>query len=220
MPDTSQHKYAAAAASLQHIAPDCRLGVGSGSTVAHFIAALASAKTRLSCVVASSEVSARLLEQNGIHTTSLEHAGDIDLYIDSADEIDDNLQMIKGGGGAHTREKIIACSARRFIAIADGSKKVSRLGNFPLAVEVIPMARSYVARQLAAMGATIAWREGFVTDNGNWILDVRQLDLLAAAEMEKKLNQIVGVVENGLFAVRRADVAIIADDSGTHTYPL
>lgn len=208
------HKQAAAAAALERLPPDCRLGIGSGSTVNHFISGLAAHQTRPACVVASSEASARLLEQNGIRCTALNSAGDLDLYIDGADEIDDNRQMLKGGGGAHTREKIVAHCARRFIAIIDGSKKVARLGRFPLAVEVIPMARAYVARQLAALGGTVAWREGFVTDDGNWILDVRRLDLTAAADMERRLNQIPGVVENGIFAVRRADAVITADARG------
>ena len=211
-----EHKRAAAAAAAEQIPPDCRLGVGSGSTVYHFISALAPQKAKLACVVASSEATASLLEKNGIRTTSLNSAGDLDLYVDGADEIDDNMQMIKGGGGAHTREKIIANCARRFTAIVDGSKCVSRLGAFPLPVEVLPMARAFVARKLAAMGGNVLWREGFVTDNGNWILDVRGLDLTAAAECERRLNQIPGVVENGIFALRRADVRIVADEQGVH----
>lgn len=209
-----QHKQAAAHAALQHLKPQCRLGVGSGSTVNHFITALAPLKQRLACAVASSEATARLLEQHGIRTTTLDVAGDLDQYVDGADEIDDNMQMIKGGGGAHTREKIIACCARQFIAIVDESKLVSRLGAFPLPVEVLPMARAFVARKLAGMGGTVSWREGTVTDNGNWILDVRGLDLTAAAECERALNHIPGVVENGLFALRRANTRIVAGARG------
>lgn len=214
------HKKAAAAAALELVRDGCRLGVGTGSTVNHFIAALPALKSKPSCVVASSEASARLLEQSGIRTVPLDRAGGVDLYVDGADEIDGNLQMIKGGGGAHTREKILACCAGRFIVIADGSKKVARLGAFPLPVEVIPMARGLVARALAALGGAVQWREGVVTDNGNWILDVRGLDLTAAAEREREINQLTGVVENGLFAQRRADRALIADGGGVHTLTL
>ncbi len=209
-----EQKQAAAHAALAHIQAPCRLGVGSGSTVKHLITLLPQVKNNLASVVASSETTARLLEQNNIRTSTLDSVGDLDLYIDGADEIDDNLQMIKGGGGAHTWEKILACAARRFIAIVDGSKQVKRLGRFPLPIEVIPLARGYVARKLAAMGGTVEWREGTVTDSGNWILDVRGLELTAAAEQERQIQQIVGVVENGLFAVRRADLAIIATPDG------
>lgn len=209
-----EYKQAAASAAVRCVRADCRLGVGTGSTVAHFIVALAESRVRLGCAVASSEVTARQLEQYGIRTTTLDAAGGVDLYVDGADEIDGNLQLLKGGGGAHTREKIIACCARQFVVIADAGKRVARLGEFPLAVEVIPMARGAVARQLAAMGGNVAWREGAVTDNGNWLLDVRELDLTAAAEMERRVNAIVGVVENGIFAVRRADLAFVAGADG------
>lgn len=207
-------KRAAAAAALNHIADSCRLGVGTGSTVNCLIDQLPAARARIDCVVSSSQQSARRLEQNGFRCIPLDRAGALDLYIDSADEIDDNLQMIKGGGGAHTQEKIVAVAARRFICIADCGKQVARLGAFPLPVEVIPMARGLAARKLAAMGGAVRWREGFVTDNGNWILDVSGLDITAAAEREREINQITGVVENGIFAVRRADIAIIASAAG------
>ena len=211
---THTYKQAAARAVLEHIPHDCRLGVGTGSTVNCLIELLPEVKNRLACVVASSEESARRLAHAGIECSPLDSVGDIDIYIDGADEVDENRQMLKGGGGAHTREKILAVAARRFIAIVSADKQVRRLGKFPLAVEVIPMARGYVARRLAGMGGKVSWREGFVTDNSNWVLDVSLLDLTAAADTENRINQIVGVVENGIFAVRRADMVLAAGDSG------
>lgn len=144
----------------------------------------------------------------------LETAQELDVYVDGADEIDDNRQMLKGGGGAHTREKVLACCARHFVCIVDDKKSVRRLGRFPLAVEVLPVARSYAARKLTALGGNPRWREGFVTDNGNWILDVSGLDLTDATTMEKNINTIAGVVENGIFSLRRADVVIVAGSGG------
>ena len=221
---SSELKQQAARAALSYISRDCQLGIGTGSTVNCLIDLLATtdeetaaARANIDAVVASSEQTARRLETAGFRCSTLESVGELTLYIDGADEIDDNRQMIKGGGGAHTREKILACSARRFVAIVDEGKHVRRLGRFPLAVEVVPLARGYVGRKLVGMGGNVRWREGFVSDNGNWILDVTDLDLTAAADMERQINQLVGVVENGLFAARRADVAVIAGKDGIRT---
>lgn len=211
---TLAYKEAAALAALRHIPHDCRLGVGTGSTVNFLIDALPQVRGRIAVAVASSEETARRLEIAGFRCADPNAAGELHLYLDGADEVDGNRQMLKGGGGAHTREKILAVAARRFIALVDESKTVNRLGKFPLAVEVVPLARALVARRIAAMGGKVAWREGVVTDNGNWILDATGLDLTAAVEIENRLNQIPGVVENGLFAVRRADLVIIAGADG------
>ena len=188
------------------------LGVGSGSTAEIFISLLPSLQNKIAAVRASSERTAKLLAAAGFRCN--DDISELDLYVDGADEIDGNKQMIKGGGGAHAREKVLAACARQFICIADSSKSVSRLGKFPLPAEVLPMARSFAARKLAAMGGNPQWREGFVTDNGNWILDVVGLNLLAAAEMEAEINAIPGVVDNGIFARRRADVVIIGGADG------
>lgn len=207
-------KEQAAGAALTFIPAKCVLGVGTGSTVDALIAQLPAVRHKIDKLVASSVATARQLELNGFRCSSLEAVGTIDLYIDGADEVDPHRQMIKGGGGAHTREKILAVCARQFVAIVDDSKQVSRLGRFPLAVEVVPFARSYVARQLAIMGGSVEWRCGITTDNGNQLLDVRLLDLTDAVGMETKINNIVGVVENGLFARRPADTVIIANPNG------
>lgn len=199
-----EEKKLAAAAALQLVADGVALGVGSGSTAECFIALLPSVRGKIAAARASSERTARLLAAAGIPCN--DDMSELDLYVDGADEIDGNRQMLKGGGGALAREKVLAGCARQFVCIVDSSKPVKRLGRFPLAVEVLPMARSFAARKLAAMGGTPKWREGFVTDNGNWILDVAGLDLTAAAEMEMKINAIPGVVDNGIFARRRADV--------------
>lgn len=211
---TDACKKAAAQAALAHIPPDCCLGIGTGSTVEHLVDLLPTLPTAPRALVSSSQRTTARAEQHGLRCTPLSDAGRLDLYIDGADEINPYLQMIKGGGGAHTGEKILATNARRFVAIADDSKLVERLGTHPLAVEVIPLARSDVARTLAGMGARVQWREGFVTDHGNVVLDTTLLDLTDAARMERELNQIVGVVENGLFAHRAADVAVIAGTNG------
>ncbi len=210
-------KKAAAEAALRYIDPDAVLGVGTGSTVNYFIDALANFRPRLRGAVSSSEASTRKLEALGIPVLALNDVDDIPVYVDGADEIDHHLAMIKGGGGALTREKIIAAVAQRFICIADESKQVDRLGNFPLPVEVIPMARSYVARELVKLGGRPAYRQGVVTDNGNHILDVSGLDLSVPGAVEDRLNAIVGVVTNGLFARRGADVLLLASDTGVRT---
>ncbi|MGW8183627.1 MAG: ribose-5-phosphate isomerase RpiA [Burkholderiales bacterium] len=210
-------KQAAARAAIGHIPDDCVVGVGTGSTANYFIAELGRIKNRLDGAVASSEATARQLRALGIPVFDLNGVGEVAVYVDGADEVTRHLAMIKGGGGALTREKIVAAVARKFVCIADQSKLVDVLGKFPLPVEVIPMARSYVARELVKLGGTPVWRENFVTDNGNAILDVHGLSITAPAELEAKLNQIVGVVTNGLFAHRGADVLLLGTVQGVQT---
>jgi ribose 5-phosphate isomerase A len=203
-------KEAAAKAALDHVPRDAVIGIGSGSTANCFIAELGCIKHRLEGAVASSEATAQRLKQLGIPVLDLNSVNDLPIYVDGADEITRHLAMIKGGGGALTREKIVAAVARKFLCIADESKLVDVLGTFPLPVEVIPMARSYVARELVKLGGTPVWRQGFVTDNGNVILDVHNLEILKPIELETAFDQIAGVVTNGLFARRSADVLILA----------
>lgn len=210
-------KRAAAAAAISHVPYDCVVGVGSGSTTNFFIAELGKIKSRVSGAVASSEETARRLKALGIEVLDLNTVDDLPVYVDGADEITRHLAMIKGGGGALTREKIVAAVASKFVCIADRSKLVDVLGRFPLPVEVIPMARSYVARELAKLGGNPAWRQGFVTDNGNVILDVHNLSIVAPVELETQLNQIAGVVTNGLFARRGADVLLLGTERGVET---
>jgi ribose 5-phosphate isomerase A len=193
---------------------DMMVGVGTGSTVKYFIDALASIKGRIQGAVSSSEQSTALLKSYGIAVYDLNSVGSLDLYIDGADEIDHNLHMIKGGGAALTREKVIAAASKKFICIADESKYVKVLGKFPLPVEVIPMARSYVARELVKLGGTPVWREGVTTDNGNWIIDLHNLQILNPVELEQKINNIVGVVTNGLFAMRGANELVLGRSNG------
>lgn len=193
---------------------DMIIGVGTGSTVKYFINALASVKHRVEGAVSSSEETTQLLKQQGIQVYDLNNVGSLDVYIDGADEIDHNLKMIKGGGGALTREKIIAAAAKKFVCIADESKLVNLLGNFPLPVEVIPSARSLVARELVKLGGAPIWREGYVTDNGNWILDVHNLQILNPIELEQKINNLAGVVTNGLFALRGANELVLCRNNG------
>jgi len=206
-------KKAAAQAALDFLEEGMVIGVGSGSTVDFFISALQSVKGKLDGAVASSVATANKLKALSIPVLDLNAAGELPLYIDGADEINAVKQMIKGGGGALTREKIIATVAKKFICIADESKYVGLLGDFPVAVEVLPMARSYVGRQIVQLGGDPVYREGFVTDNGNVILDVYNLKLLEPRVLEDKLKAIVGVVENGIFARRTADVLLLG--SGT-----
>lgn len=193
---------------------DMMVGVGTGSTVKYFIDALAGIKGRIQGAVSSSEQSTALLKSYGIAVYDLNSVGTLDLYIDGADEIDHNLHMTKGGGAALTREKIIAAASKKFVCIADESKYVKVLGQFPLPVEVIPMARSYVARELVKLGGTPVWREGVTTDNGNWIIDVHNLQILNPIELEQKINNIVGVVTNGLFAMRGANELVLGRSNG------
>jgi ribose 5-phosphate isomerase A len=203
-------KKAAARAALDHLPPDGIIGIGTGSTANFFIAELDRLKHRLEGAVASSEATAQRLREMGIPVLDLNGVDDIPVYVDGADEITRQLAMIKGGGGALTREKIVAAVARKFVCIADESKLVDVLGRFPLPVEVIPMARSYVARELAKLGGAPVWRQGFITDNGNVILDVHNLEVLEPMETESVLDGIAGVVTNGLFARRGADVLVLA----------
>ena len=210
-------KQRAAEAAINQLQDGIILGVGTGSTVNFFIDALANHAQRLDAVVSSSEESSARLKNLGITVSDLASTGDIDLYIDGADEATKHLHLIKGGGGALTREKILASAARRFICIVDDSKTVGVLGKFPLPIEVIPMARSYVARQLFRFGGQPIWRENFVTDNGNQILDIYNLSITNPRELEQQLNQITGVVTNGLFAVRPADRLLVGGNEGTWT---
>jgi ribose 5-phosphate isomerase A len=193
------------------------VGIGTGSTVNHFIDALAGVKHKIDGAVSSSDASSERLKANGIEVLDLNAAGELEIYVDGADESNHQLQLIKGGGGALTREKIIAAASRKFVCIADESKLVDVLGEFPLPVEVIPMARSYVARELVKRGGTPVWREGFVTDNGNMILDVHNLEILEPMKLEQELNNIAGVVTAGLFALRPADVLILGTAEGPRT---
>jgi len=193
------------------------VGVGSGSTVFKFIDALASIKHKLDGAVAASEASAERLKKHGIRVLDLNSVNELPVYVDGADEITEHLHMIKGGGGALTREKITAAVARRFVCICDASKLVPVLGKFPLPVEVIPMARSYVAREIVKMGGHPQLREGFTTDNGNLVLDCHGMTLLDPPKTETELNQIAGVVSNGIFARRPADVLLLAEASGVLT---
>ena len=203
--------------ALKHVIEDSIVGVGSGSTVNFFIDALAGIKGRIEGAVAASEASAERLKKHGIRVFDLNSVADLPVYVDGADEITRHLSMIKGGGGAVTREKIVAAVARKFVCIADQSKLVDVLGKFPLPIEVIPMARSYVARELVKLGGQPALRVGFTTDNGNVILDVHNLQIMKPLELESTLNQITGVVASGLFARRGADVLLLGADKGVQT---
>ncbi|MGQ3891716.1 ribose-5-phosphate isomerase RpiA [Legionella sp. CNM-4043-24] len=210
-------KQEAAKAALAYVEDDMIVGVGTGSTVNYFIDALAAIRHRIDACVASSVATEARLRAAGIPVLDLNAAGDLPLYVDGADEVNQRHEMIKGGGGALTREKIIATVARKFVCIVDDSKVVSHLGAFPVAVEVIPSARSYVARQLIRLGGDPAYREGFVTDNGNIILDLHNLEILNAVAMEESIKQITGVVDCGLFAKRLADHVLVAGSQGvTH----
>ncbi|MDX1487350.1 MAG: ribose-5-phosphate isomerase RpiA [Acidiferrobacterales bacterium] len=210
-------KKAAALAALDYIKPGMVVGVGTGSTVNYFIGALADMKGRIDGTVASSEASAERLKKAGLPVLELNEAGDLPLYVDGADEATKYLHLIKGGGGALTREKIVAQASKKFVCIADESKLVDVLGRFPLPVEVIPMARSLVGRELVKLGGEPVLRERFTTDNGNLILDVHNLKILNPVEVEERLNHIPGVVTNGLFARRPADVLILGTAQGIKT---
>jgi ribose 5-phosphate isomerase A len=207
-------KQQVAKAALNYVVPDTIIGVGTGSTANYFIDALATIKHQIEGAVASSTATAERLKARGIPVLELNSVDEISVYVDGADESNRYLHLIKGGGGALTREKIVAAVAKRFICIADDSKLVEVLGKFPLPVEVIPMARSYVARQLVKLGGKPIWREGLVTDNGNVILDVHNLQILEPVKLETELNQITGVVTNGLFARRPANVLLLGSDKG------
>jgi len=202
-------KKAAAIKALEFIESDTIVGVGTGSTVNYFIDALATIKNKIEGAVSSSEESSKRLKAHGIEVFDLNNIDVLDVYVDGADEITKHMSMIKGGGAALTREKIVAAVAKKFICIADDSKQVEILGNFPLPVEVIPMARSYVARELVKLGGDPEYRQGVVTDNGNVILDVHNLSIIDPIKLEADINAIVGVVTNGLFAQRGADMVPI-----------
>jgi len=210
----NDQKQAAAEAALDFIETGEILGVGTGSTTNFFIDALAKVKGKIDGVVSSSEASSERLRAIGLPVLDLNRTGDLSLYVDGADEATKHLHLIKGGGGALTREKIVASASRRFVCIIDQSKLSDHLGSFPLPIEVIPMAQSLVARKIIAMGGQPELRAGFTTDNGNLILDVKNLDLTDPSSMEAKLNLLAGVVDNGLFAVRRADVLLVGTSHG------
>ncbi|WP_102797457.1 ribose-5-phosphate isomerase RpiA [Bowmanella denitrificans] len=207
-------KKAAAMAALDFIQDDAIVGVGTGSTVAYFIEGLGNIKHKVQGAVSSSEDSTNKLKALGIEVFELNNVDSLDIYVDGADEITAHKHMIKGGGAALTREKIVAAVAKTFVCVVDQSKQVDVLGQFPLPVEVIPMARSYVARELVKLGGDPVWRQGVVTDNGNVILDVHNLTILNPVELESQINQIAGVVTNGLFARRGADIVLVAGAGG------
>lgn len=207
-------KKAAAIKALEFVQKDTIVGVGTGSTVNHFIDALASIKDDIEGAVSSSEESTKRLKALGIEVFDLNSVSEIDVYVDGADEITKHMHMIKGGGAALTREKIVAAVAKTFVCICDESKQVPVLGKFPLPVEVIPMARSYVARELVKLGGDPVYRQGVITDNGNVILDVHNLDIIDPKALETSINALVGVVTNGLFAARGADVLILGTADG------
>ncbi len=216
--DANALKKAAAEAALQYVEDDAVIGVGTGSTVNFFIDALAARRARIEATVASSEASAARLRALHIPVRELNDTDGCDIYVDGADEVTEHLAMIKGGGAALTREKVVAAASRRFVCIADASKLVGVLGRFPLPVEVIPMARSFVARQLVKLGGMPELRMGVTTDNGNVILDVRGLTIMKPAELEAEINMIPGVVTNGIFARRPADILLLAAAAGVKTY--
>lgn len=213
-------KRAVAQAAIAHVPADCIVGVGTGSTANFFIDELAKIKHKLRGAVASSEASAKRLQGHGIEVVSLNDAGELPVYVDGADEITRHLHMVKGGGGALTREKIVAAASKKFVCVCDASKLVDVLGKFPLPIEVIPMARSYIAREVVKLGGHPKLREGFTTDNGNIILDVHGLQILNPVELETALNHLPGVVTNGLFARRGADVLLLGTPDGVKTITL
>lgn len=214
-------KQAVARAALDHVAPrlerDSVIGVGTGSTANYFIDYLAEVRDDFDGAVASSEATAERLKQHGIPVYDLNSVGELEFYVDGADETNDNFELIKGGGAALTREKIVAAVAKTFVCIADASKRVDILGAFPLPVEVIPMARSHVGRQIVRLGGDPVYREGVTTDNGNIIIDIHNMDLSRPIDVEGRLNQVVGVVTNGLFARRPADVLLLGTSEGVKT---
>ena len=212
--DATEKKRAAARAAMEFIQPGSTLGVGTGSTVNCLIEILPEIRDQIDRVVSSSRASTQLLEERGFEVSTLNETGDIDIYIDGADESNKHLQLIKGGGGALTREKVLAAAARRFVCIIDDSKLVGMLGGFPLPIEVLPKAQELVARRMLKMRGHPIWREGFITDNGNHILDIHNLQIANPIDMEARINRIPGVVTVGLFADRPADILLIADDSG------
>ena len=214
MMDQNEKKLNVAKAAVKHIHNDCLLGMGTGSTVNFLIDLLPEIKNKISAVASSSVQTENLLKMNGFEVQALNQLGMLDLYIDGADEATKNLHLIKGGGGALTREKILAENSKKFICIADETKLVKRLGIFPLPIEVIPMARSFVSREIIKYNGKPVYRENFVTDNGNEIIDIHNLDIVDPIQLENDLNQIPGVVTVGIFARRKADVLLIAGEHG------
>jgi ribose 5-phosphate isomerase A len=212
--DSWDKKRAAAHAALELLQPGTRLGVGTGATVNALIDELPAYRGKLAAIVASSTATEARLRKVGLDVSELNTTGDLDLYIDSADEANKNFHLIKGGGGALTREKVLAAASKRFVCIIDDSKWVAVLGKFPLPIEVIPMAQAFVARQLVRLRGQPVWRQGFVTDNGNHIIDVRNLSIINPPELETRLTLIPGVVTVGIFAQHAPDVILIADDDG------
>ena len=210
-------KKAAAAAALEYVEPGMVVGIGTGSTANHFIDLLAEVKHKIDATVASSIASADRLKAHGITVLDLNDAGELSLYVDGADESNKALHLIKGGGGALTREKIVAAASKKFVCIADETKLVDTLGKFPLPVEVIPMAQSYIGREIVKMGGKPALRDGFTTDNGNIIIDVHDMEIVDAIKMEADFNKLAGVVTVGLFASRPADVLILGTPNGAVT---
>ena len=210
-----EKKQAAAKAALKHLPKGGILGVGTGSTVNFLIELLP--ELQLEAAVASSEATAERLKKLGIEVVDMNHVGGLDAYVDGADEIDRHMHMIKGGGAALTREKIVAGASDKFVCIADDTKLVSVLGKFPLPIEVIPMAQALVAREMVKLGGNPVLREGFTTDNGNIILDIHGMEIVDPVAMENRINQIAGVVTNGLFAIRPADVLILGSADGVRT---
>jgi len=220
MMDQNEKKLNVAKAAVKHIHNDCLLGMGTGSTVNFLIDLLPEIKNKISAVASSSVQTENLLKMNGFEVQALNQLGMLDLYIDGADEATKNLHLIKGGGGALTREKILAENSKKFICIADETKLVKRLGIFPLPIEVIPMARSFVSREIIKYHGKPVYRENFVTDNGNEIIDIHNLDIIDPIQLENDLNQIPGVVTVGIFARRKADVLLIAGEHGVdEIYP-
>lgn len=211
-------KQKVAQAALKYIKDVPVIGVGTGSTVKYFINYLAEIKGEIEGTVSSSEGTTKLLKEAGIPVLDLNSVGTIEVYVDGADEINPNKQLIKGGGAALTREKIIAAASKKFVCIADGSKRVDILGKFPLPIEVIPMARSYVAREMVKLGGQPVWRENCITDNGNQIIDVHNLDIMEPIKMEQAINNITGVVAVGIFAMRPADICLVSDGENIVTF--
>jgi ribose 5-phosphate isomerase A len=210
-------KRLAAEAALEYVEPGAVVGVGTGSTTNHFIDLLAAIRHRVDGVVASSEASARRLRECGLRVLELSELDEVPVYVDGADQSNPQLELIKGGGGALTREKVLAAASRRFVCIAHDSKLVDQLGRVPLPVEVIPVASRYVAGEIRRLGGRVVQRQGFTTDNGNWILDVHDLVIAEPAELERRLDQIAGAVTNGLFALRPADVLLLGTSGGVRT---
>ncbi|MAJ68179.1 MAG: ribose-5-phosphate isomerase RpiA [Pseudomonadota bacterium] len=215
--DQNAKKQAVGRAAIKYVESDTIIGVGTGSTVNYFIDALADIKHQIAGAVSSSVASTERLKALGIDVFELNEVDSLSIYVDGADEVTEHKHMIKGGGAALTQEKIVSAVAKTFVCIVDNSKEVGVLGKFPLPVEVIPMARSYVARELVKLGGDPVYRDGVVTDNGNVILDVHNLEILNPVELEKAINNIPGVVTNGIFALRGADIVLVATDDGVAT---